>query len=60
MLTYQHTTFALLDEYDILYGGHKSDAGVDFRLMWISLLHSVVYPASILLCNGKQRLFPWG
>jgi hypothetical protein len=25
-----------------LYGGHKSDAGVDFKLIWISLFHNVV------------------
>jgi hypothetical protein len=28
MRTYQHTTFGVLDIYDILYGGHKSDTGV--------------------------------
>jgi hypothetical protein len=28
MRTYKHTPFAVLDRYDILYGGHKSDAGV--------------------------------
>jgi hypothetical protein len=28
MRTYQHTALAVLDRYDILYGGHKSDAGV--------------------------------
>jgi len=28
MRTYQHTAFAVLDRYDIFYGGHKSDAGV--------------------------------
>jgi hypothetical protein len=28
MRTYQHTAFTALDRYDILYGGHKSDAGV--------------------------------
>jgi hypothetical protein len=28
MRTYQHTASAVLDRYDILYGGHKSDAGV--------------------------------
>jgi hypothetical protein len=26
--TYQHTAFTVLDRYDILYDGHKSDAGV--------------------------------
>jgi hypothetical protein len=30
MRIYQHTALAVLDSYDILYGGHKSDAGVDF------------------------------
>jgi hypothetical protein len=30
MRTYQHTAFTALDIYDILYGGHKNDAGVDF------------------------------
>jgi hypothetical protein len=30
MHTYEHTTFAVLDRYDILHGEHKSDAGVDF------------------------------
>jgi len=24
--TYQHTAFTVLDRYDILYGGHESDA----------------------------------
>jgi hypothetical protein len=28
MRTYQHTAFTVLDRYDVLYGGHKSDAGV--------------------------------
>jgi hypothetical protein len=28
MRTYQNTDFAVLDKYDIFYGGHKSDAGV--------------------------------
>jgi hypothetical protein len=28
MRTYQHTAFNVLDRYDIMYGGHKSDAGV--------------------------------
>jgi hypothetical protein len=28
MRTYQHTAFTVLDKHDILYGGHKSDAGV--------------------------------
>jgi hypothetical protein len=34
--TYQHTAFAVLDRYDILYGGHKATpasvqgVGVDF------------------------------
>jgi hypothetical protein len=28
MSTYQHTAFTVPDRYDILYGGHKSDAGV--------------------------------
>jgi hypothetical protein len=28
MRTYQHTTFADLDRYDIFHGGYKSDAGV--------------------------------
>jgi len=28
MRTYQHTAFTVLDRYDILYGGYKSDAGV--------------------------------
>jgi hypothetical protein len=28
MRTYQHTAFTVLDRYDILYGRHKSDAGV--------------------------------
>jgi hypothetical protein len=28
MRKYQHTAVAVLDKYDILYGGHKSDAGV--------------------------------
>jgi hypothetical protein len=28
MLTYQHTAVTVLDRYDILYGGHRSDAGV--------------------------------
>jgi hypothetical protein len=32
MRTYQHTAFTDLDRYDILYGGHKSDAGVDFYI----------------------------
>jgi hypothetical protein len=49
MPTNQHTAFTLLDIYDILYGGHKSNAGVGsgrrrrfFSLTWISLLHNVV------------------
>jgi hypothetical protein len=28
MRTCQHITFTVLETYDILYGGHKSDAGV--------------------------------
>jgi hypothetical protein len=28
MRTYHHTAFTVLDRYDILYGGHESDAGV--------------------------------
>jgi hypothetical protein len=28
MRNYQHNAHAVLDKYDILYGGHKSDAGV--------------------------------
>jgi hypothetical protein len=28
MRTYQHTAFKVLHKYDILYQGHKSDAGV--------------------------------
>jgi hypothetical protein len=28
MRTYQDTAFTILDRYDILYSGHKSDAGV--------------------------------
>jgi hypothetical protein len=28
MRTYQHTAFAVLDRYDVLYDGHKSDADV--------------------------------
>jgi hypothetical protein len=28
MRTYQHTAFIVLDRYDILNGGHKSNAGV--------------------------------
>jgi len=46
---YQHIAFTVLDRYDMLFGGHKSDAGVGlgrrclfFRLIWISLLHNVV------------------
>jgi hypothetical protein len=27
--------------YDTFYGEHKSDAGVDFRLIWISLLQTL-------------------
>jgi hypothetical protein len=27
MRTYQHTSFGVLDDYDIFYGWHKSDAG---------------------------------
>jgi hypothetical protein len=47
MRTSQHNAFAALNRYDILYGGHKSDAGVGSGrrrrfLMWISLLHNVV------------------
>jgi hypothetical protein len=29
MCAYQHISFTVLDRYDMLYGGHKSDAGVD-------------------------------
>jgi hypothetical protein len=32
MRTYRHTVFAILDTYDIFYGGQKSDAGVDFYI----------------------------
>jgi hypothetical protein len=32
MRTYQYTAFIVLDGYDILYGGHKSDAGVEFYI----------------------------
>jgi hypothetical protein len=28
MRSYQHTTFAVLDRYDTLFGAHKTDAGV--------------------------------
>jgi hypothetical protein len=28
MHTYQYTAFNVLDRYDILYAGYKSDAGV--------------------------------
>jgi hypothetical protein len=28
MRSYQYTTFAVLDRYDIFYGGYKSDASV--------------------------------
>jgi hypothetical protein len=28
MRTYHHAAFIVLDRYDILYDGHKSDAGV--------------------------------
>jgi hypothetical protein len=28
MRTYQHPDFIVLDRYDIVYIGHKSDAGV--------------------------------
>jgi hypothetical protein len=28
MRSCQHTVFTVLDRYDILYSGHKSDAGV--------------------------------
>jgi len=28
MRTYQHTAYTVLDRYDILYGGDKSDTGV--------------------------------
>jgi hypothetical protein len=30
MRSYQHTALTVLDKYDILYGGHKSYAGVGF------------------------------
>jgi hypothetical protein len=35
MRSYQDTAFAVLGRYDILYGGHKSDAGVgvDFYIV---------------------------
>jgi hypothetical protein len=34
MRAYQHIAFTVLDRYDILYDGHKSDAGVgvDFEI----------------------------
>jgi hypothetical protein len=34
MRTYHHTAFKVLDKYDILFQGHKSDAGVgvDFSI----------------------------
>jgi hypothetical protein len=28
MRTYQYTAFTVLDRYDVLYAGHKSDASV--------------------------------
>jgi hypothetical protein len=28
MRTYQRAAFAVLDRYDVFYGGHKSNAGV--------------------------------
>jgi hypothetical protein len=28
MRTFEHTAFAVLDRYDILYGGQENDAGV--------------------------------
>jgi hypothetical protein len=40
--TYQHTAFAALDRYDIFYGTHKTDAGIDFETDRMSLLHNVV------------------
>jgi len=46
MRTYQHKAFTVLDRYDILYAGHKCDAGVGsgrrrrfYRLIWSLLLH---------------------
>jgi hypothetical protein len=43
MRTYQHTAFTLLDRYDLLYGGHKNDAGVgSYGFIWISLLQKSV------------------
>jgi hypothetical protein len=32
MRTYQYTAFTVLDRYDMLYAGHKSDVGVDFSI----------------------------
>jgi hypothetical protein len=67
MRNYHHIDFTVLDRYDILYGGHKSEAGwiqgVDidfFLLIWMSLLHNVVKRAPSLLSNGNQGIFPWG
>jgi len=34
MRNYQYTAFTVLDRYDILYGGYKSDTGVD---VWIGM-----------------------
>jgi hypothetical protein len=44
MRTYQYTAFTVVDRYDTLYAVHKSDAGVgvDFKLIWIWLLHNVL------------------
>jgi hypothetical protein len=48
MRTYQHPAFAIVDRYDILYGGHKSDAGVGSgRRCWFLDLYGFGFSTSL-------------
>jgi hypothetical protein len=44
MRTYHHTVFIVLDRYDILYGGLKSDTGVgvDFYIDMALSIHFLI------------------
>jgi len=58
MRTYQHTAFAVLDRYDIFYGGHKSDAGVYSASSKIISLKFILILSSCLYRDLPSGLFP--
>jgi len=65
MRSYQHPAFTVLDKYDILYFGNKSDAGVGSGrrcrfLYWNGFVLQNVKRVPSLLYNGYKGLFPWG